>query len=167
MTGDAGDSSKETVAIGRRLGRIIRRETGEDPHVAFDYVGKATFGVSVFAVRRGGVVVTCGSSTGYRHHFDNRYLWMRLKRIVGSHVANLQEEWECNRLIGLGAIMPALSAVYPLGEVAEAARLVQTNGHVGKVGVLCLAPEQGLGVTDPERRSAIGEKRIRPFGGVS
>ena len=45
--------------------------------------------------------------------------------------------------------MPALSTVYPLDEVGEAARLVQTNQHIGKVGVLCLAPEPGLGVTDP------------------
>jgi crotonyl-CoA reductase len=161
------DGPDETVVVGKRLGAIIRRETGEDPHVVFDHVGQATFGVSVFAVRRGGVVVTCGSSTGYRHHFDNRYLWMRLKRIVGSHVANLAEEWECNRLIGHGAIMPALSAVYPLEEVAEAARLVQTNGHVGKVGVLCLAPREGLGVTDPARRVAIGEGRLNPLRGVS
>lgn len=45
----------------------------------------------MFVVKRGGTVVTCGSSTGYAHQFDNRYLWMRLKRVIGSHVANLQE----------------------------------------------------------------------------
>jgi crotonyl-CoA reductase len=33
--------------------------------------------------------VTCGSSTGYGRRFDNRYLWMNLKRVIGSHAANL------------------------------------------------------------------------------
>jgi crotonyl-CoA reductase len=30
---------------------------------------------------------------------------------------------------------------------------VHSNVHQGKVGVLCLSPEEGLGVRDPERRS--------------
>ena len=148
------------VQVGRRMKQLIRSAVGEDPHVAFDYVGQETFGTSVFLVRRGGVVVTCGSSTGYQHTFDNRYLWMHLKRVIGSHIANLQEQWECNRLVRLGHLVPPLSAVYELGDVAEAARLVQVNEHTGKVGVLCLAPRLGLGVTDAEFRDQVGEQRL-------
>ena len=157
------DDPKAAVDAGKRLGSLIRRQVGEDPHIAFDYVGRATFAISLFAVRRGGVVVTCGSSTGYQHHFDNRYLWMRLKRIVGSHIANLQEQWECNRLVMMGRLRPMLSSVYPLAEVGEAARLVQTNRHVGKLGVLCLAPRPGLGVTDPRRRAEADLDGIAPL----
>ncbi|RKR91908.1 crotonyl-CoA carboxylase/reductase [Micromonospora pisi] len=161
---DAGDDPEHVIRVGKRLGAIIRREVGEDPNIVFEHVGRATFGISVFVVRRGGVVVTCGSSTGYQHRYDNRYLWMKLKRVIGSHVANLQEQWECNRLIGLGRIMPTMSALYPLAEVGEAARLVQTNQHIGKVAVLCLAPEPGLGVTDPGLRARIGVDRLNPLG---
>ncbi|MFJ9174903.1 crotonyl-CoA carboxylase/reductase [Streptomyces sp. NPDC102360] len=154
---------ERTVELGKRLGRIIRKEVGEDPHVVFDFIGQATFGISVFVVRRGGSVVTCGSSTGYQHQFDNRYLWMNLKRIIGSHAANLQEQWECNRLFQLGMLVPVLSEVHPLEDVAEAARLVQTNRHTGKVGILGLAPRNGLGVTDPALRERIGAQRLNPF----
>ncbi len=161
--GSGNEGPDEMIAAGRRLGRRIRAEVGEDPHVVFDYVGAATFGISVFVVRKGGVVVTCGSSTGFQHQYDNRYLWMNLKRIIGSHVANLQEQAECNRLVQLGRLAPALSAVYPLDEVGEATRLVQTNRHIGKVGVLCLAPRTGLGVTDPALRAQIGEERLSPL----
>jgi crotonyl-CoA reductase len=160
---DGAHETPDPIAMGKRLGSIIRREVGEDPHIAFDYVGRATFPTSVFVVRRGGTVVTCGSSTGYQHTFDNRYLWMKLKRIVGSHVANLQEQWESNRLVQLGRVQPMLSAVYPMDEVGEAARLVQTNRHLGKVGVLCLAPKPGLGVTDPDLRSRLGTDRLNPM----
>jgi crotonyl-CoA reductase len=148
-------SEEHTAAAGKRLGRAIRAAVGEDPHTVFDYVGRATFPLSVFVVRRGGTVVTCGSATGYQHMYDNRYLWMNLKRIIGSHVANLQEMSELNRLARLGRVSPALSVTYPLGEVAEAARLVQTNRHIGKVGVLALAPRAGLGVTDPSLRARL------------
>ncbi|MEU4469140.1 crotonyl-CoA carboxylase/reductase [Streptomyces sp. NPDC024017] len=163
MGGDAAPTPERTIELGKRLGREIRRQVGEDPHVVFDYVGRATFGISVFVVRKGGTVVTCGSSTGYDHHFDNRYLWMNLKRVVGSHAANLQEQAECNRLFQLGHLSPILSEVFPLSEIGEAARLVQTNRHIGKVGVLCLAPEEGLGVTDPALREKIGTARLNPL----
>ncbi|MFD9004237.1 crotonyl-CoA carboxylase/reductase [Streptomyces sp. NPDC059582] len=163
MGTDDALTPERTIELGKRLGREIRRLVGEDPHVVFDYVGRATFGISVFVVRKGGAVVTCGSSTGYDHHFDNRYLWMNLKRILGSHAANLQEQAECNRLFRLGHLSPVLSQVFPLDDVGEAARLVQLNRHTGKVGVLCLAPEEGLGVTDPELREKIGTARLNPL----
>ncbi|MFF1920019.1 zinc-binding dehydrogenase [Streptomyces sp. NPDC058221] len=149
--------------VGKRLGRLIRAAVGEDPHSVFEHVGRATFGLSVFVVRRGGTVVTCGSSTGYRHEFDNRYLWMRLKRVVGSHGANLQEQAAVGRLLGLGHIRPALSATYTPDEAPEAARLVQRHRHSAKLGVLSLAPKPGLGVTGPERRALIGEDRSTPL----
>ncbi len=59
--------------------------------------------------------------------------------------------------------MPTLSKVYPLEQVGEAAREVQLNRHVGKVGVLCLAEREGLGIEDPELRASIGEERLRLF----
>jgi crotonyl-CoA reductase len=149
--------------VGKRLGKLIRGALGEDPHIVFEHVGRATFGISVFVVRRGGTVVTCGSSTGYRHEFDNRYLWMRLKRVIGSHGANLAEQSEVNRLVGLGRLQSALTVTYDLQDVAQAARLVQTNGHSGKVGVLALAPKAGLGVSDPHRRAELGESSIAPL----
>ncbi|WP_031050523.1 crotonyl-CoA carboxylase/reductase [Streptomyces sp. NRRL F-5650] len=159
-----GDSTADepaaVIEAGKRLGGIIRREVGEDPHIVFEHVGRATFPVSVFVVRRGGTVVTCGSSTGYQHAYDNRYLWMKLKRIIGSHAANLQEQWELNRLVAGGRVVPTLSAVYPLAEIAEATRSVQTNRHIGKVGVLCLADGPGQGVTDPALRARVGEERL-------
>ncbi|MET7848709.1 crotonyl-CoA carboxylase/reductase [Streptomyces avermitilis] len=157
---DTGDDPAVAVEQGKRLGRLIRQGVGEDPHIVFDHVGRSTFGISVFVVRRGGAVVTCGSSTGYLHQFDNRYLWMRLKRIIGSHVANLQEQADCARLFDQGGIVPALTSLYPLQEVGEATRSVQLNEHIGKVGVLCLADRPGLGVTDPQRRARIGEDRL-------
>jgi crotonyl-CoA reductase len=151
------------VELGKRVGSEIRRHFGEDPHTVFEHVGRETFGASVYLVRRGGTVITCGSSSGFWHEYDNRRLWMRVKRIIGSHAANWQEAWEMNRLIQQGAIMPTLSKVFPLDQVGEATREVQLNGHVGKVGVLCLAKQEGRGVEDPDLRASIGEERLKLF----
>jgi len=139
----------------RRFGKRIRELTGgEDVDIVFEHPGRETFGASVFAARKGGTIVTCASTSGYMHEYDNRYLWMNLKRIIGSHFANYREAWEANRLIAKGQIHPTLSRTYSMDEVGQAAYDVHRNLHQGKVGVLCLAPEEGLGVRDPEKRSA-------------
>ena len=138
----------------RRFGARIRELTGgDDPDIVFEHPGRETFGASVYVARRGGTIVTCASTSGYVHEFDNRYLWMNLKRILGSHFANYREAWEANRLIARGRIHPTLSRVYDLDDTGQAAYDVHHNLHHGKVGVLCLAPQQGLGVRDPALRS--------------
>ena len=67
---------------------------------------------AVYVARKGGTIVTCASTSGFMHEYDNRYLWMNLKRIVGSHFANYREAWEANRLIQRGKIHPTLSRTY-------------------------------------------------------
>jgi crotonyl-CoA reductase len=114
----------------------------------------------VFIAKRGGTVVTCAATSGYMLEFDNRHLWMKLKRIVSSHFANYKEAWEMNRLIDRGAIQPVMSEVFTLDQVGEAALKVHKNQGEGKLGVLCLAPEAGQGITDPEKRERIGEDKI-------
>ena len=84
----AGPAGMRDPATWRALGQRIRATAGEDPHIVFEYTGAETFGASVYLARTAGTVVTCGSSSGYEHQYDNRYLWMRLKRIIGSHGAN-------------------------------------------------------------------------------
>ncbi|ROS42442.1 crotonyl-CoA carboxylase/reductase [Amycolatopsis thermoflava] len=138
----------------QRFGARIRELTGgDDPDIVFEHPGRETFGASVYAARKGGTIVTCASTSGYLHQYDNRYLWMNLKRIIGSHFANYRESWEANRLIAKGLIHPTLSRTYSMTETGQAALDVHRNAHQGKVGVLCLAPEEGLGVRDAEKRS--------------
>jgi crotonyl-CoA reductase len=149
----------------RRFGARVRELTGgDDPDIVFEHPGRETFGVSVYVAKRGGTVVTCASTSGYLHQYDNRYLWMNLKRIIGSHFANYREAWEANRLIARGRIHPTLSKSYPLDQTGQAAWEVHRNTHQGKVGILCLAPAEGLGVRDPERR-AQHETAINRFRG--
>ncbi len=147
----------------RRFGKKIRELVGEDPNIVFEHPGRSTMGASVFACRRGGTVVTCAATSGYMIEYDNRHLWMKLKRIVSSHFANYAEAWEMNRLIDRGAIHPIISASYPLDEVGEATRVVHKNQAEGKLGILCLAPEEGLGIQDPDKRERIGEDKLRMF----
>jgi crotonyl-CoA reductase len=150
----------------KRFGARIRELTGgRDVDIVFEHPGRETFGASVYVAKRGGTIVTCASTSGFWHEYDNRYLWMNLKRIVGSHFANYHEAWEANDLIARGLIHPTLSRTYPLAETGQAAYDVHRNLHQGKVGVLALAPEPGLGVRDPQMR-ARHEAAINRFRSV-
>jgi len=148
------EDGSQNVREMRRFGQKIRALTGgEDPDVVYEHPGHDTFAASVFIARPGGQIVTCASTTGYNHEYDNRYLWMNKKRIIGSHFANYREAWEANRLVCKRAIHPLLSEIYPLAETGEAAYRVHHNLQIGKMGVLCLAPREGLGVKDHAGRS--------------
>ncbi|MCU1352456.1 MAG: crotonyl-CoA reductase [Acidimicrobiales bacterium] len=129
----------------------------------FEHPGRSTFGASVFVTARGGKIVTCAATSGYMIEYDNRHLWMKLKSIVSSHFANYQEAWNANQLIAQGKIQPMLSRVYPLTGVADATAAVHNNETEGKVGVLCLAPEEGQGIDDPAFREQVGEDKITLF----
>ncbi|WP_326595011.1 crotonyl-CoA carboxylase/reductase [Streptomyces sp. NBC_01803] len=153
----------------KRFGARVRELTGgEDPDIVFEHPGRETFGASVYVTRRGGTIVTCAATSGYEHVYDNRYLWMHLKRIVGTHFANYREAWEANRLIAKGRIHPTLSEVCSLEQTGQAVYDVHHNRHQGKVGVLCLAPAEGLGVRDAELRArhenALHRFRTAPGG---
>ncbi len=149
-----------------RFGKRIRELTGgEDPDIVFEHPGRETFGASTFVTRKGGTIVTCASTSGYMHEYDNRYLWMNLKRIIGSHFANYREAYEANRLIDRGMIHPTLSQVFPLEQTGEAALQVHRNMHQGKVGVLVLAEAEGFGVRDTDKRDKYLDE-INRFRGV-
>ncbi len=150
------DESTQDPREWKRFGARIRELTGgKDVDIVFEHPGRETFGASVYVTRKGGTIATCASTSGYMHEYDNRYLWMSLKRIIGSHFANYREAWEANDLINRGLIHPTLSRTYRMEDVGQAATDVHHNLHQGKVGVLTLAPEEGLGVTDPAKRESL------------
>lgn len=147
----------------RRFGKRVRSLIGADPDIVFEHPGRATMGASVFVAKRGGKIVTCAATSGYMIEYDNRHLWMRLKQIVSSHFANYAEAWQMNELIDSGRIQPTLSRTYDLDTAGEAAFEVHRNRHEGKLGVLCLSPSPGLGITDPAKRERVGPDAITRF----
>ena len=70
----------------------------------------------------------------------------------------VEEAYEANRLIAKGMIHPVMSQVFDLKDTGEAAYQVHHNMHEGKLGILCLSPEEGLGVDDHELRAQVADK---------
>src|SRR3954465_9041758 len=146
------DEHTQDPAEWRRFGKKIREFIGRDVDIVFEHPGRSTMGASVFVARRGGLIITCAATSGYMIEYDNRYLWMNLKTLKGCHFANYREATAANRLIGEAKIHPTLSKVFPLEQTGDAAWDVHKNLSEGKLGVLCLSPEEGLGVRNQALR---------------
>ena len=96
------------VKEARRFGKAIWDITGKrDVDIVFEHPGEATFPVSCLVVKRGGIVVFCAGTSGYNITFDARYVWMRQKRIQGSHFAHLKQASAANRSSSIAASIRA------------------------------------------------------------
>jgi crotonyl-CoA carboxylase/reductase len=114
----------------RKFGKAIWDITGNvDVDIVFEHPGESTFPVSCYIVRRGGMVVFCAGTTGYNITFDARYVWMRQKRIQGSHFASKHEADEANHLIMDEKIHSGLSRVFTFDEIGAAHALMADNRH--------------------------------------
>ncbi|HEX2538591.1 MAG TPA: crotonyl-CoA carboxylase/reductase, partial [Pseudolabrys sp.] len=130
----------------RRFGKAIWDITGKrDVDIVFEHPGEATFPVSCMVVKRGGMVVFCAGTTGFNITFDARYVWMRQKRIQGSHFAHLKQASLANRFVLERRIDPCLSKTFPWEDIPKAHTMMWKNQHPpGNMGVLVNAPAPGL-----------------------
>ncbi|MBT5413582.1 MAG: zinc-binding dehydrogenase [Rhodospirillaceae bacterium] len=131
----------------RKFGRAIWDITGKgnDVDFVFEHPGETTFPVSCFVVKRGDMAVFCAGTTGYNITFDARFVWMRQKRIRGSHFANLKQASQVNKLVIERRIDSRMSEVFPWAKIPEAHMKMLRNEHKpGNMAVLVQAPRPGL-----------------------
>ena len=145
--GETPEEEKARVKEMKRFSRTLAEKLGDRPDIVFEHVGKATFPTSVFCVKPFGQVVICAGTSGYDLDFDVRHLWMRQKRIIGSHFANAYECMKANELIEANKIRPVLWRTLPFDGVADAHQLMKENKHLGKIAILVGAEAEGEGKT--------------------
>jgi crotonyl-CoA carboxylase/reductase len=136
----------EYMKEARKFGKAIWQITGnKDVDVVFEHPGEATMPTSVFVVKRGGMVVICAGTTGFNLTMDARFLWMRQKRVQGSHFANLLQASQANQLMLERRLDPCMSEVFPWADIPEAHEKMLDNKHLpGNMAVLVTSPKPGL-----------------------
>ncbi len=140
----------------REFGKAIWAITGKgnDVDFVFEHPGEQTFPVSCFVVKRGGMVVFCAGTTGYNLTFDARFVWMRQKRIQGSHFANLLQAAQANRLVVSRRIDPCMSEVFGWEDIPHAHTKMMNNEHKpGNMAVLVQAKRPGLRTLEDAREA--------------
>ncbi len=132
----------------RGFGKAIWDVLGErrSPRIVFEHPGETTIPTSIFVCDTGGAVVICAGTTGYNATVDLRYLWMRQKRLQGSHFANDQQAKGFNDLVLAGKADPCMSRAFTWDELPYSHQLMYENKHpFGNMAILIGAPDFGLG----------------------
>ncbi len=134
----------------RAFGSAIWDVLGEKraPNIVFEHPGETTIPTSIFVCETGGMVVVCAGTTGYNATVDLRYLWMRQKRLQGSHFANDVQSNQMNQLALRGQLTPCLSRAFSYQEIPQAHQLMYENKHPhGNMAVLVGASDFGQGAS--------------------
>ena len=146
------NSPEYTAFMGeaRKFGKAIWDITGKkDVDIVFEHPGEQTFPVSCFVVKRGGMVVFCAGTSGFNLTFDARFVWMRQKRIQGSHFAHLKQAAAANNLVINKRIDPCMSEVFGWKDIPLAHMKMLKNQHApGNMAVLVNSPRPGLRTMD-------------------
>ncbi|PID96938.1 MAG: crotonyl-CoA carboxylase/reductase [Actinomycetales bacterium] len=134
----------------RKFGSAIWDVLGEKkaPNIVFEHPGETTIPSSIFVCETGGMVVVCAGTTGYNATVDLRYLWMRQKRLQGSHFANDVQSNQMNELALNGQLDPCLSKAFTYDQIPDAHDLMHQNKHPhGNMAVLVGATDFGQGIS--------------------
>ncbi len=151
-----GEGFSDYMKECRKFGKAIWEVTGKgnDVDFVFEHPGEATFPVSTFVVKRGGMVVFCAGTTGYNITFDARFVWMRQKRIQGSHFANLLQASQANHLVVERRIDPCMSEVFSWDDIPRAHTKMMQNQHKpGNMAVLVQAKRPGMRTIEEAREA--------------
>jgi crotonyl-CoA carboxylase/reductase len=131
----------------KKFGKAFWDALGEKraPAIVFEHPGESTIPTSIFLCETGGMVVICAGTTGYNATVDLRYLWMRQKRLQGSHFANDEQAYAFNDLVVAGKIDPCLSQTFTFDGIGDCHQLMFENRHPeGNMAALVCAPREGL-----------------------
>jgi crotonyl-CoA carboxylase/reductase len=144
---DDADAFGEWMQGARAFGAKFWEVLGERkaPKIVFEHPGEATIPTSIFLADNNGMVVICAGTSGYNADVDLRYLWMRQKRLQGSHFANDENANAFNQLVLDGKIDPCLGETYTFDQIPLCHQLMHEGKQpLGVMAALVNAPRTGM-----------------------
>ena len=110
--------------------RKITKKKGVD--VVFEHVGADTFNGSLLCLKRGGRLVTCGSTSGPTTTLNLMQLFQQQYRIIGSFGASMKNIAESLDKIA-GGMAPVIDMEVPLENVDAALARMESRQVFGKI----------------------------------
>jgi crotonyl-CoA carboxylase/reductase len=144
---DDAEAMAKFLRGARGVGKKIWEILGErkSPRIVLEHSGRDTLPTSMYLCDNGGMVVICGGTSGYNGDIDLRHLWMRSKRLQGSHGANAKQFREVVTLVSAGLLDPCMSACEGFEDIGNLHQMMHDNVHpAGNMSVLINASRRGL-----------------------
>jgi NADPH:quinone reductase-like Zn-dependent oxidoreductase len=106
---------------------------GRGVDVVLDCVGGELLTTCLGCVARGGRVVTCGATAGARLDILHRPLFSREISLLGTYLGSREEMQEVLERVADKRLRPVVDRVFPLEDVVEAHRYLESRANFGKV----------------------------------
>jgi alcohol dehydrogenase len=116
-----------------RFEGVVRKLTGKKGvDVVFEHVGPDTFNGSLLCLKRGGRLVTCGSTSGQSTNLNLFQLYTQQYRIFGSFGASLRNIRESLAKMASG-LTPVIDTELPLTDFERALARLESRQVFGKI----------------------------------
>ena len=125
---DVIDSTREDVPK-----RVKALTSGRGATIVIEHVGASTWDGSVRSLAKGGILVTCGATTGFESTLDLRHLFARQLTFAGSYMGSKGELLRAADGLFRGFYSPVIDATFPRRDAAAAQQRLESSARFGKV----------------------------------
>ncbi len=114
-------------------GRVRKLTNRKGVDVVFEHVGPATWAGSMLSMKRGGRLVTCGSTTGILAQINLNLLFQQQLRLIGSFGCRRANMSSSMDKMASGAVKPVIDTVIPLEQLEAGLKRLESRQVFGKI----------------------------------
>jgi alcohol dehydrogenase len=111
--------------------RKLTKKKGVD--VVFEHVGKDTWAGSMLSLKRGGRLVTCGSTSGVSTDVNLMMLFQQQLRLIGSFGCRMQNMADAMQKMARGIVHPVVDTEVDFDGIGDALARMETRDVFGKI----------------------------------
>lgn len=126
--------------------RKLTKKKGVD--VVFEHVGADTWAGSMLSLKRGGRLVTCGSTSGVSAPTNLMMLFQQQLRLIGSFGCRMENMADAMEKMARGLVRPVIDTEIGFGDIDVALRRMEGRQVFGKI-ILRLDRGAGTAATGP------------------
>jgi alcohol dehydrogenase len=111
--------------------RKITRKKGVD--VVFEHVGADTWAGSMLSLKRGGRLVTCGSTSGVSTNMNLMQLFQQQLKILGSFGCRMENMADAMQKMAAGLVHPVVDTELGFDDIGTALQRMESRDVFGKI----------------------------------
>ena len=114
-------------------GRLRKLTKKQGVDVVFEHVGVDTWEGSMFSLKIGGRLVTCGSTTGIKAEINLFQLFQRQLRLIGSFGCTMRNIDTSIEKLAAGIVKPVVDLEIPLEQIGKGLERLENRQVFGKI----------------------------------
>ena len=116
-------------------GRLRKLTKKQGVDVVFEHVGVDTWEGSMFSMKIGGRLVTCGSTSGIKAEINLFQLFQRQLRLIGSFGCTMRNIETSLQKLARGEVKPVIDLEIPLDQISQGLERLENRQVFGKIVV--------------------------------